>query len=120
MLWHWIATGMYGIAKGGVHIPGISSFSKTIVAAYAVGSSSQAISEKRYTDAVKVLKPIENYEIDETSVGSAQYNLAYLYFYGHGVEKDESRARKLLIKAAEKGSDEAVQFLKGGANNDPL
>lgn len=120
LLWHWVATGLYYVARVGTYIPGISTFSKFLVASYAVGASAQAIDEKRFSDAAKVLKSVEAYEINDASVGSAQYNLAYLYLHGHGVEKDEYKAKELIKKAAEKGNIEAIRFLRGGASNDPL
>lgn len=120
LLWHWVATGAYYVARVGALVPGISTFSKSLVASYVAGASSQAIDEKRFSDAAKILKPIEAYEIKDVSVGSAQYNLAYLYFYGHGVEKDERKAKEFFKKAAEKGNSEAMKFLRGSASNDPL
>lgn len=120
LLWHWVATGVYYVARVGALVPGISTFCKSLVASFAAGASSHAIDEKRFFDAAKILKPIEAYEIKDVSVGSAQYNLAYLYFHGHGVEKDEHKAEELLKKAAENGNSEAMKFLRGGARNDPF
>ena len=120
LLWHWVATGVYYVARAGVLVPGISTFSKSLVASYAAGASSQAINEKKFSDAVRLLKPVEAYEIKDVSVGSAQYNLAYLYSHGYGVEKDEHKAKELMKKAAENGNSEALKFLKGSASNDPF
>src|SRR3989344_5767158 len=95
LLWHWVATGVYYVARVGALVPGISTFSKSLVASYVAGASSQAIDEKRFSDAAKILKPVEAYKVKDALVGSAQYNLAYLYFHGRGVEKDERKAKEL-------------------------
>jgi TPR repeat protein len=117
LIWHWIASGIYNIGKLLTNVPGLSSFSETLVASYAVGSSTQAIHKKDYLRAYKVLKPVENYETNESCIGTAQYNLAYLYIHGYGVEKDDSVALELMNKAANKGNPEAKKYLNELGNN---
>lgn len=89
---------------------GFSLF-KRIVAAYSLGSGSDAYREKRYDEAYKILKPIADYDINDLYVGSSQYIIGLMYYYGLGVNKNIEIGIKYLKCARERKNNDADKFL---------
>lgn len=57
-----------------------------------------ALGRGDYTDAIKLFRPLA-----ERGHNDAQYNLAFMYFMGHGVEKDRKTALTWYRKSADQG-----------------
>lgn len=94
------------------HFPIGSNFFKELIASYSVGAGRQAFQEKRYSEAYKILKPIADYDIDDTYVGSCQYILGVMYYHGLGVDKDIDIGIKYLKYAKERDNEDASVFLQ--------
>ena len=63
--------------------------------------------QENYETAVKYFR-----KAAEQGLASAQYNLGYFYYYGHGVPEDEDAAQYWMQKAAEQGDKDAAEFLR--------
>jgi TPR repeat protein len=77
---------------------------------------------KRYDDNEDLKKAIELFEISsEQDNNESSYNLAEIYYYGKGVEKDLKLALQYYLKAANNGHNKSVnkiiEIYEGKANN---
>lgn len=86
------------------------NFFKSIIASYSIGEGSQAYEEKRYNDAIKILKPISDYQIKDVYVGDAQYILGVIYYYGLGIEKDIDTAISYFKKSSIQNNNDAKKI----------
>ncbi len=107
-----VSYGIYCIGRKYSNAHVIGDLLKTYVGAYAVGASGRAIRRREYDEALRILEPVEGYELDDVWVGTAQCNLAQLYMNGWGVIVDENRAMGLFQKAAMAGDPQAIDYLK--------
>lgn len=74
-----------------------------------VSSAIKAINDKKYEEAVKILKPLA-----DGGNPTAQLELANLLYNGRGMKEDEKAAVGLYTKSAEQGNNEAM-FQLGNA-----
>ncbi len=107
---------IFKLAKILMRTPLFPTFFQEIVASISVGGGSKAYREKRYEDALKILEPVANFEIDSPYVGSAQYLIGLLYFHGRGVAKDLDRAEGYFKKAACRENEDAIEYLSRKRN----
>ena len=81
-----------------------------MIASSDLGYSSAQYNKHNYGNALRVLKKYEEIENDYCH-GLLKYNLALLYFHGHGVGKDPIKAETLFIQSAKLGNDTAEKYL---------
>jgi hypothetical protein len=58
----------------------------------------------------------------EQGFAQAEYNLGYMYYYGHGVPRDRVEANDLFQKAAAQGNEDArtaLECYRKGISIDP-
>ena len=72
---------------------------------YAQGK--QSLAQGDYHTAFMELEPVA-----EKGNASAQYTVAYMYYYGEGVPRDPQQARRWMQLAADQGLTEAEEGLK--------
>lgn len=92
-------------------------FCKSLIASYDLGYTSSEYERKNYGNAAKALRKYINMENDYC-YGALKYNIALLYFYGHGIEKDLIKAEKLFLQSAELGSDSAKEYISKKSDNE--
>ena len=85
-------------------------YCKSFIASYDLGYTSSEYERKNYGNAARVLRKYLNMENDYCH-GALKYNIALLYFYGHGIEKDLIKAEKYFLQAAELGSNSAKEYI---------
>jgi len=90
---------------------------KSFIASYDLGYSSSEYKRKNYGNAARVLRKYISMENDYC-YGGLKYNIALLYFYGHGIEKDLLKAEKLFLQAAVLGSDSAKEYIAKKSENE--
>ena len=100
------------IARWCIRLRLFPKFFQELVAAHAVGAGSKAYREKDYEEAFKILKPVADYTINDSYVGSAQYIVGLLYLYGLGVKKDNIQAQKYFLDAVNRNHQDAKSYLK--------
>ena len=83
---------------------------KSFIASYDLGYSSSEYKRKNYGNAASVLRKYISMENDYCH-GALKYNIALLYFYGHGIEKDLLKAEKFFLQAAGLGSASAKEYI---------
>jgi len=91
-----------------------------IVASYAVGSGGRAYNDGQYQDAYNVLKLAADFDIDDLYVGTTQYYMGLLYFYGHAVKQDKDIAERYFKKASERKNEDAIEYFKKKAQGIPI
>ena len=100
------------IARGTNTVGIFPNSSQSIISANAYGEGAEAYRKGDYSRAKNILEPITKYQIDSSYVGSAQYLMGLLYFYGLGVPKDMQVAEDFFTQAAKHGSQEAKEYLR--------
>ena len=112
LLWHWIATAIAYTSRVIGRLPFSPNIFKEVWTSYAVGAGDDFIKQKKFESAYTILKSIEEYEIDDVWVGSAQYMLATLYRDGSGVDKNDEKAHSLFQRAASAGNSDAISYMR--------
>jgi TPR repeat protein len=90
----------------------LRSFSQGLIAADAVGKGAHAYERKNYKEAYNAVKDVAEYDMDDPYVGSSQYLLGLLYFHGYEVVENKTLAQHYFEKAAQRGNNDAITFLK--------
>src|SRR5262245_54543120 len=87
------------------------------------GKGFKAYDARKFSEALHILKPIADLDTlqllkpsalnapKRAAVCVAQYYVALMYFYGNGVEADESLGMFYIRKAAELGHPDAIKYL---------
>ena len=83
------------------------------LARYAWWEGHRLYEQQRYREAFQLIKPVADDELlDPACIGSCQYLIGYLYFYGKGVVRNNAFAQKYFKKAAKNGNREALKYVK--------
>jgi TPR repeat protein len=88
------------------------AFFQSLIAANSLGKASQAYKNKQYIKAYNAVKDVAEYDIHDPYVGSSQYLVGLLYFYGRGIEQNQELANLYFKKAADRGNEDAILHLK--------
>ena len=81
------------------------------LAAGAVSEGRDAFNHRDFVQALKILRPIADYEIEDSYVARAQYIVGLIYRDGLAGEKNVAVARAYLERARSLGSEESEQAL---------
>jgi len=81
-----------------------------MIASRDLGYSSAQYNKHNYGNALRALLKYEEIENDYCH-GLLKYNLALLYFHGHGIGQDSIKAEALFIQSAKLGNNTAEKYL---------
>jgi len=107
-----LARGLLGVARRFQNLKYGGNFFKSMIAASAIGAGEDAVKKNDFSRAYKILREVEDFEVDDVWVGGAQWQLGVLYFYGHGVDKSETKAIEMFEKAARAGYSDAIDYMR--------
>lgn len=90
-----------------------SDFATDLIASSDLGKGSGEYERMNYDEAYSVLRAYENLN-DDHAYGLIKYQLALMYYHGHGVKQDYDRFKNLIIQSANLGCDWAQKYLSDG------
>lgn len=113
----WLAKFLLKFARLMVAIRIAPSFFQSLVAAGAVSEGRSEFNSGAYKEALRILRPVADYEIEDAFVARAQYIVALIYRDGLAGHADLEIAKAYLKRASDLGNEDAMRLLSNISNS---